>query len=92
MINVIRDGNVVKIHIDTDLPNASGGTVYYPFEYTCSSPASAELLYRYMREWINGAIERSHKRAYEQGWTDHRQKARKKDTFSTILDSNTIGW
>lgn len=93
MITVDRDNKGVQILIDTDLPSDDeSGEVEYIFRCNLTEAAGAELLRRYVQNRLASAIKRSHERAYEQGWTDHRKKARKKENFSTVIDSPEIGW
>ncbi len=85
MINIKRDGSIVKINVQTDLRHESGGTSSYPFSFNCGDTAYADLLERYLKDRLSSEMKKARQEAYEKGWREAKAKVKKETWFNGSL-------
>ena len=91
MIEIVRDGCIVEIRIDTDLPYNlpydEEASAIFSFGCKTHDVQSAELLKRYLKKRLNDRIQVVRRNEFFSGWREAKAKKHGKDYFNWFFSN-----
>ena len=88
MITIKREGNIVRVGIETNLPyNEKGVETTFWFDYKASSIQNAELMVRYLEERFKKRVEQIRRIEFFSGWKHAKANKHGKSFFEWFYNN-----